>query len=144
MTETEMKWFRLGKLLRRNLMAGVKEEPVAYLYNGVRLPDISSLTTVGRSWKHAFITLDEEEYHLFMTSSDSAPYRKDDGTIHFEPYATAVKLSTDGTYWEHRFNYVEAGDLAYFSRAFVWTSHDILNEDGSLYLAASEPIPIYE
>jgi hypothetical protein len=26
----------------------------------------------------------------------------------------------------------------------LWTSHDILNEDGTVYLAASEPIPVYE
>ena len=28
MTENELKWFRLGKLLRRNLLAGVKENPM--------------------------------------------------------------------------------------------------------------------
>jgi hypothetical protein len=26
----------------------------------------------------------------------------------------------------------------------IWTNHDIVNEDGTVYLAAIEPIPIYE
>ena len=28
--------------------------------------------------------------------------------------------------------------------AFFWSNHDILNEDGSVFLAASEPVPVYE
>lgn len=26
----------------------------------------------------------------------------------------------------------------------VWTGFDVLNEDGTVYVAASEPIPVYE
>ena len=35
---------------------------------------------------------------------------------------------------------MEAGDI--IARSAVWTNTDILNEDGSIYLAASDPVPV--
>ena len=31
-----------------------------------------------------------------------------------------------------------------FGGSFLWSNHDTLNTDGSVYLAASDPIPVYE
>jgi hypothetical protein len=59
-------------------------------------------------------------------------------------------MNPGGKDWEEeRFSYMwgtlDAGkSFGGSAESFIWVNYDILNTDGSVYLAATDPIPIYE
>lgn len=156
MTETEMKWFRLGKLLRRNLMAGVKEA-TRYSYNGVVLPDIRKVYTPELQKEYPYAWMDGT--HLPDTCtlyvSRSAPAVGNDvfrnilpsgGTDEGE-YLVAWYDARTGCWTELVYDDIFNSKVS----SLLWTNSDIFYPDsdfyypdGTLVLAASEPIPIYE
>jgi hypothetical protein len=139
MTEQEFKnFFALGLCVN-----GVaRRKPVAYLYNGVRLPklpDVPSDVGAG-SWDSAVIFKDGEVYNLWF------------GNAPFELYQGGVATTTQGRlWWKYSaetnewvwVNGVSTGSN-YKNAPPVWCNQDLLGYDGSVYLAASEPIPVYE
>lgn len=125
----------------------VQKEPVAYLYNGVRLPKLPEWDRE----KHPFAyvtfskTLEDlgfDAYHLHV--SDTIEYGvNESGNRGIKGWSIAsVNRHTD-TNW----NVMDISDASpsypYYQNS-MWANFDVLNEDGSLYLAASEPIPVYE
>lgn len=134
-------------------------DPVAYLYNGVRLPDINAVWTdeLKTQYPYAYIRGeggDEFCYELLFASQPFA--RFNDFLISFD---VEGGLGSGKLYY---YDYVEAesGWLFYedFEQAAgetegytdLWTSHDIPVIDdnaqptGATYLAASDPVPVYE
>ena len=116
-------------------------EPVAYLYNGVRLPKLPEWDK--EMYPYAAIDYHEspyygETYHLeFYTLR---PYWKEDGVYPPAYCASGVSGLVDGKWAD--IVYVHFYPTA--KSTPFWTSFDVLNEDGSIYMAASEPIPVYE
>lgn len=135
-------WLLAG-LCSRPLPMGARV-PVAYLYNGVRLPGLP------KEWNpetHPFaclFTTGGNVYTLRMMPSDSyyttyfnkRVFMSDNGCLE----ATNVTGDTD------RFTLTERTGGVYISLTdkTIWVNFDLVNEDGSIFLAASDPIPVYE
>lgn len=119
-----------------------------YLYNGVELPNINAVYTkeIQGQYPYAVIaSLKEdytmglyEEYVLFV--SNTQPIF--DGSIVFltGTYKLYKYNSTEVTVWTEQENNTDK----YINRFYdtVWCNNDILNSDGTLYLAASDPVPV--
>lgn len=113
-----------------------------YSYNGVELPDINTVWTDKEMYPYAAIALAGGVYHLnlytFLSNTDGAyVYCTEAGSVLDYSF-------TDGQWELTEEREVSAGEtlvsLSYISMA--WTSADCLYTDGTLYLAASEPVPI--
>lgn len=132
-----------------------------YLYNGVELPDIHTVYTpeIQEQYPYAVLraSIDGQSYGLYL--SEELPYFKEDGTL-IIAYANLSQLISvrnlrynfwrdpipgmgDGWGVGHYSTigvYVDKEDV---NRVF-WTNTDILNLDGSVFLAASDPVPTYD
>lgn len=136
----------MGRLVGRAIAGqrGKKAEPselIAYLYNGVQLPKLPEWDK--ETYPYAYISREVEwvgDSHyrvLYMTRNpltinENEEVQMPDGNatcLIYAPYTTwgAVNEST----WSTN------------GFAPVWTNTDILYEDGSVAIAASEPVPVY-
>ena len=122
-----------------------QKEPIAYLYNGIQLPPMPEWDKV--KYPYAVIRKDLADQY-FVEFTDKL-YVYDGDNRNFWCYAP-VKLKgykwQDNQYYtdwkfELESEYTGVKHTAYY---IFWTNTDILNEDGSVYLSASEPIPVYE
>ena len=122
----------------------VQKEPVAYLYNGVRLP---KLPETGYQYAIISKTKDDytlglyDEYVLFVTNQQPI---KGTGSITFPAgtYRIYEYRTTEAFGWVEEANENDKYINAFYD--LFWCNEDILNENGSVYFAASEPIPVYE
>ena len=132
-------------------------EPVAYLYNGVRLPKLPEWDR--ETYPYAVIYGTESNGNLvYALDVYSTPLRlttKSSGSVY-------LGVNSSGEYWgvsmygypwsdEPRNTFENYGgrmisgtDSGSMQYDIVWANSDVLNEDGSVYLAASDPIPVYE
>lgn len=119
--------------------------PIAYTYNGVTAPVLPECDN--GKFQFAIIT-EYNGLHLYIFGN--------------EPYLKYNKVTTRGpteilTYFSYHYNYysgweykktdtLESGQQRNFTPADIrWSNHDILNaSNGKIFLAASEPVPIYE
>ena len=134
----------------------VFREPIAYSYNGVILPklpewdrekypyvvimqSISSTEYVAQALAAPLYTEDTVSlagkplFHLYYDESHFLQSAIDETGIWKKWY------ELPSSYLTHRLEYDGTTE-----NVLVWANHDILNEDGTLYLAASEAIPVYE
>lgn len=151
-----MGW-KAGNWVARQRGKKVEEEktPVAYLYNGVILPDINAVWTdeVRAKFPYAFMSK-VPSFGVAVAFVTSFEVYKDGNKFLSK---TAGELGS-ALYTPRVFDWgavggvteVKANDvLVDFDRGpqliepYFWTSHDILNSDGTIYLAASEPVPVY-
>ena len=125
--------------------------PSKVKYNGVELPDIEA----------AYVALAETAGETVEVVKEACPYAiilTSDASAYL--YIGDCKLSIDANgklnnsvsgwfsvYWSHDGSWVSsaaetipAGSMATDPSYCIWTSHDILNADGSVYLAATEPV----
>lgn len=124
-------------------------EPVAYLYNRVRLPDISSVWTGkvdGGNAPYGLICVDDIGYYVLATTAplicvDSQVCYRD--LIFFFRWGLIDTGSTPAI-WSQIETSGFSYDLSIPMDNCVWASYDILYEDDSVYLPASDPIPVYE
>lgn len=137
-----IEWLLAG-LCSRPLPMGARE-PVAYLYNGVRLPGLPEEWNPETHPFACLFTTGGNVYTLRMMPSDSyyttyfnkRVFMSDNGCLE----ATNVTGDTD------RFTLTERTGGVYISLTdkTIWVNFDLVNEDGSIFLAASDPIPVYE
>ena len=138
----------LGYLVGKQIagMRRVTTEPVAYLYNGVRLP---KLPEFGAEYPNKVVSVHTADDGNTYYRCVGLPMKKQvivnsDG----EPMFNGLSGSTvfpgykfDGTEW------VDNKILFVYP---IWADYDIYYASnagdlaGTLYLAASEPIPVYE
>lgn len=127
-------------------------EPTAYLYNGVRLPALPEwdrvkypyafiykrYSPVSRAYVCDLVALPEVAY-AYMSSGGWAVYVGDVDRLGWRVIAdSAGNFSTEWQLLETAWNgYVAPPGL-------TWANFGVLNEDGTVYLAASEPVPVYE
>lgn len=113
-----------------------------YLYNGVELPELPVVdgypyalirqqnADIADS-NYYFLNLSTKEYFVNGTQGTSA------GSVRL--YRCLVNGGTEWEYLrEENPSYWLAGPFG----TAIWTSHKIYNEDGTLYLAASDPVPV--
>lgn len=138
--------FMLGFIAGVTSGGGVVKEPVAYLYNGVRLPELPEWDKT--AYPYAIIAqLSNDTYGTYyaLVVTKMNPYHLENG-VHFD--------TSDGKGGDPKKSYCytpysEWGEFAetytwQMTKTVVWTNADILNEDGTVYLAASDPVPVYE
>lgn len=148
-----LRGFHLGKAYRANLLRAAKEEPVAYLFNGVRLPKlpeeiksypylmVSRLTTGANASNLLVYGFATEPYTIKKSNFLQGEY--DLNGVESGAYRGAVcYTSTEPDVW-HVDNEAEGENMTNFPR-IVWANYNIYASDGTLFLAASDPIPVYE
>lgn len=120
------------------------KEPVAYLYNGVRLPKLPEWDKT--AYPYAIIQYTDlgfgvEKWRLYLFPIELVG--KGNGA-YFPHGMTYCWYNNEDTGWVYSAsaNHTEAAGGPTFEP--LWTNHDILNEDGTIYLAASDPVPVYE
>ena len=121
------------------LPAAPSREPVAYLYNGVRLPGLPEWDKETYPdviiLKNYNLIIAEKPFY-FGRNSANPHWLGTDGNFQFFIY------KTDG--WEEG-SKLPPGEIATGNAPgdIIWANHDILNADGTIYLTASEPVPVY-
>lgn len=131
-------------------LSSLKEQtPTAYLYNGVRLPPLPEWDkeaypyaimehTKSASYNIAYVTVAAQltteiiftgeivrvhgkssYYHMSWYDEDGFPVQWDEPVVSENDYNTPLS-------------------------SIMWSNFDIYHQDGTIYLAASEPVPVYE
>lgn len=116
-----------------------KREPVAYLYNGVRLPALPEWDKE----KYPYVTVVDFTSGLYgaIPGTYERPLTHEDGRITTEqPDCLFYMISqTNLKYseWTEATNYI--------SGRVIWANYDVFDIDGvTLYMSASDPAPVYE
>ena len=118
------------------------KEPIAYLYNGVRLPKLPEWDK--ETYPYAIINSFGTTYFL-RAYTDLPIYDGDDNCYFADGSAVQIYCiySRQMDVWN---DWINAGNVEGLSPAtkIIWASHNIATDDDILYLAASEPVPVYE
>lgn len=100
-----------------------------YLYNGIELPELPERDTV--TYPYAYIYTRNDSTFLEFTDKVRSPYS--DGTFGLFDTGIIYKL-VDGAWADS-----SVGNTGF---VMIWTNTDIFYDDGTLYLAATEPVPV--
>ena len=153
-------WLTLGWLVGRHIaaqrMRGSSEQ-VGYLYNGVRLPQLPDWDKA--TYPYAWISKGMySDYYALAISTGACEYRSwnDKGNMYYlypvnAPITVKAAYLYDGEYENGEWNFTwekTYEENPVFSSAGlglpVWSNYDVKNHyDGTIYCAASNPIPIY-
>jgi hypothetical protein len=124
----------------------VKKEPVAYLYNGVRLPKIPEV----EGYKYAFLRVDQYGHahvlHTYvpMTTDETGKYLGD-----YHPGVGNNRVYyRESTCYAGSDSWFTTAETSFVSKSLepTWLSYDIVNPfTGEVVFAKSpDPIPVYE
>lgn len=137
----------LGYLVGRQIAGQRKtqeKEPIAYLYNGVQLPPLPEWDR--EMYPYAVLTRWSRERWRVYYSPEKAIYKGSvSNPLILTPDSGAPVIEhilNDGVWGEGIAK--EDWAMTNIITEYWWANHDILNDDGTLYLAASDPIPVYE
>lgn len=135
-----------------------EKEPVAYLYNGVRLPALPEWDR--ETYPYAVIVYFPSDKNcklcVFGEKGYYNPAYDSPGTAVWEviQFQNAITRITYYDYYDKDPPYFKLkstsdSDIVSLVQTpgreyLLWSNYDIPNEDGSLYFAASDPIPVYE
>ena len=134
--------------------------PVAYLYNGVRA---SAIPEYDKD-RHPYVVLCLYDYMSAISKTDKlVVYFLSDikitndlydtnGTYRdFVWHAPGDKTATATRPYDSAGDFTEFGEVSELSDSLkfalenvIWTNTDLYNTDGTLYLASSDPVPVYE
>lgn len=124
-------------LLGKRIVGQRKRTPVAYLYNGVRLPGLPEWDKV--KYPYAFIASQNSRWFLYCFS--------DEKKVSSAGSVTIIAPGAGFIYGDNRWEEYSSGGLLLRP---IWSNYDIYYSDtsddelsGTLYLANSEPVPIY-
>ena len=121
---------------------------MGYLYNGVQAPDISEVMADGYPYGLIYQKNATGAYYLLNCQDTANPAQG------FLTYSDGQLVSTSGVGIYGTRNIFSGGAWVYEQTVMgktipldgitlIWTNTDIPNADGSTYLAASEPVPVY-
>lgn len=127
----------LGYLIGKQIagMRRVTKEPVAYLYNGVRLPKLPETElpylVIGK-----LMNADGSIAGYQLFAFETAKTANVNGLVGGLGIPDKYYVTSEMPEWHFGIKTQLIPP--------IWANYDILNNDGELYLAASEPIPVYE
>lgn len=125
-----------------------KKSPIAYLYNGVRLPALPEWDREAYPYA-AICSSGINSYYLRLLRHD-AYYETDRwGEFHLvsSPALTSNYLKSSGwsDFREDSGAYISPETpSATVGVGTIWTNFDLLNEDETVFMEATDPIPVYE
>lgn len=111
------------------------------LYNGMRLPDINGVWTDKEAYPYAFVYHSSNVNSYFLCLNPQSAVI-DGVSVHTRGYGVSY-ANWGGSTWTYLGTQWTEGEwtkIASITEGCQWSNHDILNEDGSVYLAASEPV----
>ena len=118
-----------------------------YLYNGVSLPDINTVWTDKETYPYAYIQNPSPGVYFLRLCAKKGTVRPNEQV---GPLMRCIEIIPVTTYtlkgfWKYSYEYNEETEdvdrTSFTMESVVWSSYDILNEDGTLYFAASDPVP---
>ena len=118
-----------------------------YLYNGVELPDINEVWTDKETYPYACISYVSEMYYLAISSCTwiwDHSYETLSNAIAGSAKVYAIGSSETEWTFGAEATFDDTGNGHSLLDNPIWTNHDILNADGTVYLAASDPVPVEE
>ena len=137
----------LGYLVGRQIAGQRKaKEPVGYMYGDTErmLPDIYKVYTKELQEQYPYVFIMEkpriipQEETLYITADPTMLYHNTGFNVGYNYKSSYVT----GEGWQE---WVEATEGASVADSNIqWANFDLLNEDGSIYLPKSDPIPVYE
>lgn len=140
MTENEFKRYLALGLCATGVWGGQKEATM-YSYNWVVLPKLPEWDKA--KYPYASIHLDGSTGYYWLWLSTEPLSRGTLGFIQFPDGATgigSVYYPNEHTSWPE-FT-MDEGDI--FTTSALWANYNILNANGTVYLEASDPVPVYE
>lgn len=125
-----------------------KREPVDYLYNGVRLPDINTVWTDKEALPYARIAPPNPNvgpYYIMTLTESPARVDSKNNKVWFGTGRQEKFEAIDGK-WVHWNSGIINYDMEYLlsSNPILWSSYAIYDADGTIYPVKSDPIPVYE
>lgn len=124
-------------------------EPVAYLYNGVKLPEKPDFPITSEPIPGQPDRTQEYQYQfIYQLTEETVVYSfirnigKTQSIFYGIGSGDVVEFKLEGDTWTF-FHMATNDGLAYLD-TIIWSNHDIPDADGNVYLAASEPVPVYE
>lgn len=141
--------FMLGVIAGLIAPGEMGKEPVAWLYNGVRLPKIPEFEGYEYMAITSYTLLNTTYYNLYLCQSMYAGYHTTgDGDWHLlaEGVLRTGAITAGATEWPTPeatgSNIVDIGE--YGSDVIVWCNHSFNGPNGEEWINASEPVPVYE
>lgn len=137
--------YLVGQALRRNRGKTVVREPVAYLYNGVRLPELPE-----SELPYAIMeSTDSGTVRVYFTDKPCVVRWWETGGINVAYALSGCAVDIYKTASEYSWQFFAARTLTSDLKVgdlvnILWTSYNLADENGTVYLAASDPIPVYE
>lgn len=120
-------------------------KPTAYLYNGVRLP---ALPEWDRGVYPFAVIVNNFGYELWVCSEPSfyASTKNNMGTLVACNFGSCMLSDNawNNVFFPTKNNLGVLNSVRFLAEGFVWANYDILDSAGGIYLAASEPVPVYE
>lgn len=120
-------------------------DPVAAVYNGVKLPPLLEYDEEAYPYVH----IADGVMYWFASASPVPWIIKEDGgaVVSKEHGVVSYKTSSLSKYGYKKWGEWGDSSMAYDYSAKIkpnWANYDVLNEDGTVYLAKSDPVPVYE
>ena len=136
-----MNWKQAFSLGLCSVGAYERKEPVAYLFNGAQLP---KLPDAPEGFEFATIMCMDITTSIGSTKAYYLNFSKEKPSPVLVP-APRVEFfcNPKNGVWVEKGEKTDGQGLTTFMR-WQWTNTDILNEDGSVAIAATDPIPVYE
>lgn len=122
-----------------------KKEPVAYLYNGVRLPKLPEWDR--ETYPYAYLLYNSLLGLYFLRVYSDPLIPGGEKFVFADGDANLARYELEDGLWIFKGDSVgETGFLPSSVARFVWANTDVYNYkgDGTLILAASKPVPVYE
>lgn len=125
-------------------------KPTAYLYNGIRLPALPEWDRGAYPYAYIWQSASDQTCYLSCSSVPLVVYGADE---YYLPSADGEPMEAyrivDGSwgFWYETTTSTSATNQianALTKRPLVWANYDISREDDTVYLAASDPVPVYE
>ena len=124
-----------------------KKQPIAYSYNGVILPALPEWDRERYPYMCMTTNSSNSVVNLHMSSEPVVYDGKLNVTMIRTAYVPKPRLFVSWT--ENNNAWGEIAEPStdyniYYSNPLIWTNTDIVKSNGDVYMAASEPVPVYE
>lgn len=134
-------------LIQKALSPIKAKQPTAYLYNGVKLPALPEWDREMYPYAVLFQVGITKQYALYFAKDEF--YRNTESKYTIIPAGVGYVLyryaSGDALEWSFNEEKTDgaSGDLDLLASSH-WANYDFKNDDGTVYVPASNPIPVYE
>ena len=124
--------------------------PVAYLYNGVRLPALPEWDRTVYPYTYIWQSASDQSYHLTCSSVPIIVYGADEYYLSSADSEPFIAYRFQNNIWEYWYQSTTSTSAtiqianALSKRSLIWANYDISREDDTVYLAGSDPVPVYE